>query len=578
MKKTLILKSFMAYSSISNKYFCFKFGDKMNIVFGLNTSGKSTLFQTILYTFGINENNLKLKEILDEQLIFRLDCEFIPSMRSSVEKISFIRDDDTLYIHRKNKPTERFSGINGNSSVEHIKLKEFIHNLFECSLLLESQDEYKPAPIETLFLPYYVSQSVGWVYLRKSFSCLDYYRNFKNDYLDYYLGIENSSDRIMKKKLENQIKSKEEQIDFYSRIEKNNEELEISKLADEKYIEHTKEYIESHKERISEYKQQEKEYVNKCNELTYYKQRLSVLRKVSQNHKGQNPANDFCPVCTQSLPYNIESSYKYIQESYDIIEETKLCSLKIKQKQSEVNSLSKSLEKNSEIIKQEFNILKRHSESEITYDNWLKDKTNIELVEQITHKLGNLTKEKNKLSEELEDFKSFEDITKDRNNYSKIFERIFSRYLRELKVKPLNERRYRELYMISAFPSQGVELHKTVLAYHFAFNYLINQNEDIHRLPFILDAIFKEDLEQVSKDIIIKFVSNFLPIDTQTFISIAVIEKNKSLILDFNRKYFQDKAKLIEIGECKAKRSLLKKYDNSLDKYISQTLEIMNIV
>ena len=53
--------------------------------------------------------------------------------------------------------------------------------------------------METMFLPYYVSQDVGWVYLRKSFSNLNFYKNFKEDFLDYYLGIENVIDREEKK-------------------------------------------------------------------------------------------------------------------------------------------------------------------------------------------------------------------------------------------------------------------------------------------------------------------------------------------------------------------------------------------
>lgn len=42
--------------------------------------------------------------------------------------------------------------------------------------------------------------------------------------------------------------------------------------------------------------EKEKEYVCKCNELSFYTARLSVLNKVKRNHKKQNPENGNCPI------------------------------------------------------------------------------------------------------------------------------------------------------------------------------------------------------------------------------------------------------------------------------------------
>jgi len=79
-----------------------------------------------------------------------------------------------------------------DNRVEHVKLKDYIRELFNFNLMLEQKGELKSAPLESMFLPYYISQSVGWVYVRESFSNLNYYKGFKEDYLDYYLGINNS--------------------------------------------------------------------------------------------------------------------------------------------------------------------------------------------------------------------------------------------------------------------------------------------------------------------------------------------------------------------------------------------------
>ena len=55
MKTILKYKSFFAYSESSNKYFYTSFSEGINLVYGRNTSGKSTLIQAILYTFGNND-------------------------------------------------------------------------------------------------------------------------------------------------------------------------------------------------------------------------------------------------------------------------------------------------------------------------------------------------------------------------------------------------------------------------------------------------------------------------------------------------------------------------------------------
>ena len=54
-----------------------------------------------------------------------------------------------------------------------------------------------------------------------------------------------------------------------------------------------------------------------------------------------------------------------------------------------------------------------------------------------------------------------------------------NKHEKELEVinKSMNkEHKYTTLYKSSIFPSQGVELHKTVLAHNFAFNQIIKNN------------------------------------------------------------------------------------------------------
>ena len=99
MKVILKYKSFFAYSENAKKYFFTEFGDNVNIVYGRNTSGKSTLIQAILYTFGINDVKTQLSEINNENPIYRLDCELKQNNKNI--NLTIIRDDENIYILKK---------------------------------------------------------------------------------------------------------------------------------------------------------------------------------------------------------------------------------------------------------------------------------------------------------------------------------------------------------------------------------------------------------------------------------------------------------------------------------------------
>jgi AAA15 family ATPase/GTPase len=206
MKTFLTINKIFVHSEVNSKSFFTDFGTKLNVIYGANTSGKSTLIQLILFTFGINDNKTKLTKILSENILTRIDI----TIKKGAENIeyTFVRKDETIYIKdsKTNKVTT-FNGISGNNSAEHYKLKEYFNDLLNFDLLLETKTGISKAPIETIFLPYYVSQDVGWVYLRKSFSNLDFYKNFKEDFLDYYLGITRLEDKEKRKAIENELKN-----------------------------------------------------------------------------------------------------------------------------------------------------------------------------------------------------------------------------------------------------------------------------------------------------------------------------------------------------------------------------------
>lgn len=62
---TIKFNSLFVYSEEYNLSFYKRFTKRVNIISGRNTSGKSTIIQSFLYTLGINDVKSKLQEILD---------------------------------------------------------------------------------------------------------------------------------------------------------------------------------------------------------------------------------------------------------------------------------------------------------------------------------------------------------------------------------------------------------------------------------------------------------------------------------------------------------------------------------
>lgn len=577
MKTYLTIKNFFIHSEVSNKSFFTSFDKKLNIIYGANTSGKSTLVQLILYTFGINDNKVKLLKILSEDIFTRLDI----TINKGLENIeyTFVRKDEIIYIKDSiSKKVMIFNGIGGNNSAEHSKLKDFFNNLLGFDLVLETKNGTSKAPIETIFLPYYVSQDVGWVYLRKSFSNLDFYKNFKDDFLDYYLGITRLEDKGEKKILANALIEKMHQYNFYLNFEKRDTSIENSKIIDNSFKGKGQEFINEIKDRKDNLLKLENNYVKQSNTLTYNNQRLSVISKVSRNHTHQFPGKDNCPICQQTLPVDTKQIYQHYQEENDTLKIKAQIQAENKKIQSELNTLNKKIEEARALLINDYNKHLTYSNNNVTLDEWIKTQANIKLESSINETIGKLAIEISNLKEQLKAFKADDDIESERLLKNKKFKQYYNINNRTLDVPILEDDRFNYIYELSSFPFQGVELHLAVLSYHFAFNKIINETEGIHRLPFILDSIFKEDLDGNSKEKILTFIRDNQPNDTQTIISVADNKSKDPKIDYYKTKFFKVDSKLICIGNSIDKESILQAHDNSLNAILNDTFEIMEYI
>ena len=153
---TIKFNSLFVYSEEYNLSFYKRFTKRVNIISGRNTSGKSTIIQSFLYTLGINDVKSKLQEILDLQPVFRLD--FTLTNQGKSDNYIIVRDDSAVYLKKNTNKTEVFYGVSSNTGRERAKFKEYIGNMFDFNMYVEQKGSYSDAPLEAFYLPYY-SQS-----------------------------------------------------------------------------------------------------------------------------------------------------------------------------------------------------------------------------------------------------------------------------------------------------------------------------------------------------------------------------------------------------------------------------------
>lgn len=571
-----------------NICFCDEFSPGANIISGRNTSGKSSLIQSLLFAFGVNDVRENLDEILDYQPTFRVD--FTKTFDDIDEAYTIVREPKSIYVKEPNGKVVPFHGIDADNSVEHVKLKDYIRDLVGFSLFLEQKGELKSAPLESMFLPYYISQSVGWVYLRESFSNLQYYKGFKDDYLDYYLGISNSFDRVEHRKLTQKKERLSADINNLKRYSKK-AEFQFSNLVDEAFGEQAEEYIENYVQKSNSLEEERNKYIQLCNELSLLQNHHKILKRTKRNIKKQNYNDvDRCPACTQVLSYSLEGLYSHYQKYNDTVELESHITDKLTDKKSKIHSSKKKMTTISNEISDDYGVLLDKNVDGVTFEQWVVNKANTTLYKQMQADIGHLESELEGVKQSLGFMVTEKETISSRIRKENAFKKIFTDYTSQLELKPLTDSRYQDLYKIHSFPRQGVELHKTVMAYHFALNTMIAKSKTAHRLPFLLDAILKEDIDETNLATILSFVGNNLPSDTQTFVSISehlkdsIPEEDKEIkpiekvrVEDVQNTYFPTNSKLLYVGDGKIERSFLSQSLENYQELHEDTIDITAI-
>ncbi|ELD3428175.1 hypothetical protein QNZ45_001691, partial [Enterobacter hormaechei] len=255
---------------------------------------------------------------------------------------------------------------------------------------------------------------------------------------------------------------------------------------------------------------------------------------------------------------------------------------KIQKIQSDINSSLAKIKKLEIDISSKYSYFLEKKSQNLSVNTWIDNKANIRLLGNIHEEIEEYTKRSDEIKGLIDGMGEEQSLFVERFNKEKDFKEIFKEYLNDMQLFNVTEPRYTDLYKINSFPFQGVELHKTVMSYHFALNSLIRKTDNIHRLPFMLDAILKEDIDDRNFDLILSFVGKNLPTDTQSFISMSEYAEDNLLkdgkeisafrrakVKDIKNRYFPDGTNLFFIGDGKHERTFLSKpLDLNLDIFV----------
>ncbi|SJN55579.1 chromosome segregation protein [Vibrio ruber DSM 16370] len=578
----LILKSLLVYSPSDEKGFYTDFSESVNIVHGRNTSGKSTLIQSVIYAMGINYSKDHLSDINNDGVFFRLDC--VLKDNEEYYELVFVRSDDTLVLKKGSEPPIRFDGINSNNSFEYGRYKDIFSKLIGFDLVLQKQSELIGAPLEAALLPYYVSQSVGWVYIRESIGDYRFYKDFKFDYLDYYLGIENGHERINKYNLEKEKKELKFELSQLNSYEDKKEDFKVSKLLDDRFKGEAESYLENYQHLNKDLSEKETEHTKLCNKLSLLRGRQKVLTQIIANIKNQKPKIDQCPTCNQSLPGDLEEFYLYSQDINDALKEKDNVKEQIKKIAAKLNSVENAISISRTKIEKDYALLRNLKASDITFDSWLDHNANLRMLKNIATKKTSCKKRIDEIDDDIGKIGNGIDIDVLRRVKEKEFFSIFKRNVLALGAQLPKENKYHNLYSLSSFPCQGVELHKLLMAYNFSFYEMVMKNQNVHSFPFLLDAIFKEDIDTESRGNIFNFLSHETKSSGQIIFSVAEYKGDETSLVPLfdveaiKSQYFTADTKLICIGDSKTKRSFLSKSAVIDSELINDTISFLEVV
>jgi len=487
----------------------FKLSPTINMIYGDNDTGKSSLIKSLYYTLG---GDCRLdKEWKDDDIITKV-C-----IQVNHKEYSFVRHKQRISI---------FTYVDGwkllVSSSQRSAIAQVIKDIFNFNLQLSykktgKQTQAYPA---CLYIPFYIDQDEGWHTVLSSFSGLAMYDDWQKNSLQFHSGI----------------KPKE----FYELAgEIKTMQLELEELSSmlEVVIETKKKFEESFGRvlfdvDIDYYQDLLNKFLEKCQELNTEESqfRLELLDLLSSRDSISNEI-ETCRNLIEDFEENLSSEIPLKYHAFDNREQIlEILPVMYDEKQAladQIDSVREKLRQSKE-LSSELNVMMREVKGELSLHDVIKSQASKEVeltfeeqIKSLHEKIGKISKALESLLEEQSQFTDRK-RTKVINDDFKSFLEIAQNKLgiRSPVIAPLTQ------YGKITRSKTGSRSPRSIFAYHYGLLKTMEKHSTVPMLPIVIDSPKQQDLDTEGTEKLIDLCTSGLGQGNQIIIGAVSLESN----------------------------------------------------
>lgn len=521
------------------------FNNKITVILGRNSTGKSCLIKSIYQTFGAEPQNIhpNWKDANAISLVFFT----IDGLNYSI-----LRNGRVYVIFNSNgEKTHQFSKVS--------EMADYFALLFDFKIKLTNREgEIVTPPPAYLFLPYYADQDKSWISNWSSFSKL-YLPDAKTDIVNYHTGIrpnefyeaknelgfvndgiaEIDKEMGIVKNLLKNLKDKLSQVDFSLNINDFQEEVKGLLVS----CEGLNKLQNKLKQELS----------------TLYNQKINIEAQLKITQMALHETNkdyDFavnnldvsvsCPSCGAEYENNFSERFGIAQDEQrclDLIVELKdelliinnkieLINNRFTSNNIEIADIKKRLEQKKENIK-----LKDVIESEGKREMKKLFESEIQMYEtELKEKLLS----KSQLEKEVKRFEDKKRASEIRESYRT----YMLSFLKKLNVYSLSESSYKSID--SSIKESGSAMPRALMAYYYSILYVIKNYGTSAFCPIIIDSPNQQGQDSENLPRLINFILEKQPEDSQLILGLEELPEND---LDLDIVELTEKRSLLQADE-----------------------------
>jgi len=505
----IYFKDISILSRRDKKGFSFEFSPSVNMIFGENDTGKSSLIKALYFTLG---GDCRIDKDWKEDDIITKVCISVKG-----KNYSFVRHNKRISIFLSSDDSKPLITSSHMSAIAD-KIKDIFD--FNLQLSLKKTGKQSQANPACLYLPFYIDQDNGWHTVLSSFSGLAMYDEWQKNSIQFHSGIKPKEFY----ELVGEIKTIQLDLEELSATLK--VVLSAKKRFEESFgrvlfdidIEYYQDLLDKFLAKCQELNDDESEF--RLNLLSLLSSRdsiageIDVCRNLLENF-GDNTTMDAAE--KYHMFENREQILEILPQMYDEkqVLDDKINSIKEELRQSqtlsaELNSMMQ--EVRGELTLQDVIKSQASKEVEFTFDEQIKSLH--EKIGSQTTDLAALITKQNEFTDRKrtqninDDFKSFLAIAQDKLGIGSPIIAPLVQYGKITKSKT------------------GSRSPRSIFAYHYGLLKTMEKYSTVNMLPIVIDSPKQQDLDTEGTEKLIALCTEDLGKNNQVIIGAVSLESN----------------------------------------------------